>query len=76
MGINQDTCQTYCLKRIVALGEFVPADTAAVCQDVVVPDNEFNVQDGRSGSLMSPSITITLSTPHVGSKSEFALAVH
>ena len=54
MGINQDTCQTYCLKRIVALGEFVPADTAAVCQDVVVPDNEFNVQDGSVSCRLCP----------------------
>ena len=74
MGIHQATHQKQCLKRIIALCKFVPANTAAVCQDVVVPDDEFNIQDGSGSCRLCPVCGSNI--PHAGSKSEFALAVH
>lgn len=74
MDINQATHQKQRLKRVVALCEFIAANTAAVRQDVVVPHDELDVQDvrGRRGVGMGSR---GFSTPHVGSETKLGLAI-
>lgn len=75
MDINQATHQKQRLKRIVALCEFIPANTAAVRQDVVVPHDKLDVQDGRVLHCRGPSHCGDVVTPHVGSETKLGLAI-